>query len=94
MVLALSPRRHTECRGNSFVPPAEGTPDGLDFGVGLSQLQDGLYEVGLYAFGRPNPQTAGKGHECMTFNSSEGMTMLKAGSDLTFQQFARRYPGT
>ena len=73
---------------NPFDPGTPGTPDGGDFGVGLSELSDGLYGVGLFAFSQPDPTTAGFDHECMTFDSTEFLTMAKQGSDLSFQQVA------
>jgi hypothetical protein len=73
---------------NSFDPGSLGTPDGFDFGIGLGQLPDGLYHVGLYAFSWPAPNSGGSGHECMMFDSSELLTMSKQGNNLNFQRMA------
>ncbi len=69
---------------NTFEPGSPGSPDGTDFGIALGEFQDGVYEVGVFAFSQPNPQSAGTGHECMTYDSSEFLRMDKQGSDLNF----------
>jgi hypothetical protein len=71
---------------NMFEPGSAGTPDGTDFGMALNQFQDGTYQIGVYAFSHANPQTNGSGHECMTFDSTRTMLLVKNGSELDIQQ--------
>ncbi|MBI3738799.1 MAG: carboxypeptidase regulatory-like domain-containing protein [Chloroflexi bacterium] len=73
---------------NSFEPGSNGLPNGFDFGMALGQLPDGDYQVGLYAFSWPAPNTGGFEHECMVFDSSESLIMSKQESNLNFQQMA------
>lgn len=73
---------------NPFEPGIVGSPDGYDFGVSLSELEDGAYLMDVSAFAWPNPQSGGIGHECAVYDSSERLVMVKQGGDLNLQDIA------
>jgi hypothetical protein len=69
---------------NSFTPGADGDPDGYDYGVSLSELDDGDYEVNVEAFAQAPSWSGGFGLECATRDSNELYQMTKMSEELTF----------
>lgn len=67
-----------------FEPGSAGTPDGSDFGVSLSELEDGLFQVTLEGYGESPPDSGGIGLECSVFDSREFLLMTKSGSEIEF----------
>lgn len=70
-----------------FEPGSTGDPDGVDVGVSLGELEDGEYEVALYAFSVPPDGSDGYRLECFTSNSSHYQRMIMRGYDVQFIQF-------
>jgi len=70
----------------SFIPGEPGNPDGHDFGVSLSELEDGDYEVGLEAFAEAPSWSGGFGSECAVRDSSQFFLLNKDDGDLTFNK--------
>jgi len=69
-----------------FIPGEPGDPDGGDFGVSLSELEDGDYEVGVEAFAEAPSWSGGVGAECAVRDSSQFFQMHKDDGDLTFNK--------
>jgi hypothetical protein len=70
-----------------FEPGTSGLPDGGDFGVSLSEFEDGSYWINVGAFGVADPQGGGIGLECAVFNSEDDLLLTKAGENLTIHGF-------
>ncbi len=71
---------------DSFGDSALGVPDGTDFGHALSELDDGDYEVSIYAFAEAPLGSGGHGLECAVRDSSRVYQMNKDGETLTFSE--------
>jgi hypothetical protein len=67
-----------------FTPGTPGLPDGDDFGVSLSELEDGEYEVAVMAFSVPPEGSDGYRLECFTADSSQYQRLVKDGAELEF----------
>jgi hypothetical protein len=62
---------------NSFTPPASGSPDGFDLGVGLNELIDGMvYMLRIVNHSFP-PNDVGQGFECVVTDSDEEVYFRK-----------------
>ena len=71
----------------SFVEGENGDPDGTDFGLSLSELDDGVYDVSLEAFSEALPASGGFGAECSVRDSNELLQMNKSDDEFTFTRF-------
>jgi protocatechuate 3,4-dioxygenase beta subunit len=71
----------------SFVEGENGDPDGTDFGLSLSELDDGVYDVNLEAFSEALPASGGFGAECSVRDSNELLQMNKSDDEFTFTRF-------
>lgn len=69
---------------NHFNPGDQGNPDGWDYGVSLSELEDNDYLVSVEAFSQPDPSSGAYGHECSAFKTTEFLVMTKQGDQLSF----------
>lgn len=67
-----------------FAPGDPGTPDGNNFGVSLSEFEDGLFHFNVGAFYEPNPAVDSYGLECAVFLDSEDLWMTKSGEVMQF----------
>lgn len=63
----------------SFAPGTPGSPDGENYGVGLSQLGDGSYTLVVYVFFPATEAAGGVGHECQVMAEDEVVTVEKTG---------------
>jgi Carboxypeptidase regulatory-like domain len=70
---------------NHFEPPGEGVPDGQDFGDGLLQLEDGPYEINVWAWNHADDTNGGWGSDCAVRDSSQSMIMRKQDSQFSFE---------
>jgi len=60
-----------------FTSPSHGNPDGYDLGVGLSQFNNGDYQVRLIAFSEPPSGSGGYFHECEVTDTAENVFFNK-----------------
>ncbi len=70
---------------DSFIPGSEGSPDGADYGVGLSELEDGTYIIQLAAYNYYVPDEGENGFDCRVTDSRHALIFTKQGSRITFQ---------
>jgi len=63
----------------SFVPGTVGSPDGLDFGVGLGELADGSLSFVIMVYFPSNKVAGGIGNECQVSAMDEIVSVEKAG---------------
>jgi hypothetical protein len=70
---------------NHFEPPAEGYPDGWDFGQGLLELDDGPYEINVWAWNQADETNGGWGSDCAVRDSSQIIIMHKQGEQFDFE---------
>ena len=68
----------------SFDPGVEGEPDGTNFGVSLSELQEGVFEIEIESISLPHPESGGVRFECFVRDRSQNLLMEKAGGDINF----------
>jgi hypothetical protein len=67
----------------SFGDPADGIPDGFDFGNALEELGDGPYGFDVIAFADAPPAGGGHGLECQVRAQDEHTSFAKSGNDYT-----------
>jgi len=70
----------------SFTPGSSGSPDGQNFGVGLSQLRDGAYTLVVYVFVPANESSGLITHECQVTAEDEMLTVEKSGDIFTISK--------
>jgi hypothetical protein len=69
---------------NDFGGHAAGNPDGFDNGAGLSELDNGDYEIGGDSISVPAPGNPGHGIECVVRDFAEKLFFTKFDSDISF----------
>jgi hypothetical protein len=67
----------------TFVPGSPGAPDGFDYGISLSEFENGEYEISIFSYNRYDPPEGENGHDCWVFDSRENIVFLKEGDQLT-----------
>jgi len=70
---------------NHFEPPGVGNPDGQDFGQALLELEDGPYEINVWAWNNADHNNGGWGSDCAMRDSSQTMIMHKSGDQFSFE---------
>ena len=70
---------------NAFIPPAEGSPDGWDYGQGLLEMEDGKYQINVWAWNHADETNGGLGSDCAVHDSSEAIMMTKQGDQFSFE---------
>ena len=70
---------------NSFEPGAAGFPSGHDYGISLSELEDGQYLLAIGAFSYYDPPDGESGFDCRVSDSRYGLFLTKQGDQLTVQ---------
>ena len=68
-----------------FVPPLEGYPDGWDFGNGLNELEDGPYEINVWAWNHADDTNGGWGSDCAVRDTFQIMIMHKQDDQFSFE---------
>lgn len=71
---------------NHFEPGTPGTPDGDNYGIALSEFEDGAYTIDVSAFSEANPQYGGRGLECAAYDSTDRLVMTKDGADIGIEK--------
>jgi hypothetical protein len=61
----------------NFIPGGAGLPDGFDYGVSLSELDNGEYFISISAQNFYDPQEGDEGYDCGVLDSSEDMVIEK-----------------
>jgi hypothetical protein len=69
---------------NDFGGSAPGSPDGFDYGVGISQLDNGDYVIDVLSFSVSAPDDPGHGLECQVSDFAEDLFFTKADNTITF----------
>ena len=67
-----------------FDPGDDGTPDGRNVGVALSEFGDGEYLLNAFVLYDANPIYGGFGHECAVDHGNQIYRMVKHGETLDF----------
>ena len=70
-----------------FEPGTPGEPNGTNYGVSLSEFQEGYYRLNVYAFAYADPQGGGFGLECAVHDSSADLYMEKQNNQADFYTF-------
>ncbi|MBI4730664.1 MAG: carboxypeptidase regulatory-like domain-containing protein [Chloroflexi bacterium] len=70
---------------DSFIPGSQGSPDGADYGVSLSELEDGTYIIQLATYNYHEPEAGESGFDCRVTDSRQALIFTKQGSQITFQ---------
>jgi hypothetical protein len=70
---------------SSFEPGAAGFPDGQDYGISLSDLEDGQYILAVGVFSYYDPPAGESGFDCRVSDSRYGLFLTKQGDQLTVQ---------
>jgi hypothetical protein len=67
----------------SFDPSSPGSPDGTDYGISLSEFEDGEYEISIFAYNRYDPPEGENGYDCWVYDSGENIVFQKKGDQLS-----------
>ena len=70
---------------NSFEPGAAGFPTGHDYGISLSELEDGQYILTIGVFSYYDPPAGESGFDCRVSDSRYGLFLTKQGDQITVQ---------
>ena len=70
---------------NSFEPGAAGSPDGNDYGISLSELEDGQYILFVGTFSYYEPPEGESGCDCRVQDSRHALFIYKQGNEITVQ---------
>ena len=70
---------------NSFEPSAAGFPDGHDYGVSLSDLEDGQYIIAVGVFSSYDPPAGESGFDCRVQDSRHAILLTRQGDQITVQ---------
>ena len=70
---------------NTFEPGAAGVPDGQDYGISLSEIEDGRYIlfIGTYSYYEPAPGETG--FDCRVTDSRQALFITRQGEQITIQ---------
>ncbi len=69
---------------DSFVPGSTGAPDGADYGVSLSELEDGTYIIQVASYNYYEPAEGEVGHDCRVSDSRQALFITFQGDEITF----------
>jgi hypothetical protein len=69
----------------SFEPGAAGFPSGHDYGISLSELEDGQYIITIGVFSYYDPPAGETGFDCRVSDSRHGLFLTKQGDQITVQ---------
>jgi hypothetical protein len=67
----------------SFDPGSPGSPDGTDYGISLSEFEDGEYEISIFTYNRYDPPEGENGYDCWVYDSGENIVFQKKGDQLS-----------
>lgn len=69
----------------SFEPGSAASPDAYDYGVSLSELEDGGYILSILAYSYYEPQEGESGFDCMVTDNRHALFITKQGDQITAQ---------
>jgi len=69
----------------SFEPGSAASPDGYDYGVSLSEIEDGQYILSISAYSYYEPQSGETGFDCWVTDSRHALFITKQGDQITAQ---------
>ncbi len=70
---------------NSFEPGAAGSPDGNDYGISLSELEDGQYILFVGTFSYYEPPEGESGYDCRVQDSRHALFINKQENEIAVQ---------
>ena len=69
----------------AFEPGSAGSPDGNDYGVSLSELENGQFIINVATYDYYEPAEGEVGNDCRVTDSRQGLIITKQDDRITFQ---------
>ena len=69
----------------AFAPGSPGFPEGADYGLSLSALEDGQYIIFVADYSYYDPETGESGYDCRVQDSRHAILLTKQGDQITVQ---------